>query len=524
VSLAAATLALALSVAPGLAAAATDPGPDGPVDLTRYGRLHRMVATSSSAYLFSSPDFSELAPGDMANPFPVDNAEAFSTPSGADLDDDGDIDFVVGEELGTFYYLENTGNATTPAFTQQSGASNPFDGLSTGDKTAPAFVDIDNDGDYDVITGRDDGQFRFIRNDGTVSVPDLAITANGDNPLDGVDAGTRTAPAFGDLDDDGDFDMLVGLLDGTFGYYQNDGTASAANFTEITGASNPMDGVDVGDHAKPALVDLDNDGDLDLVVGEETGVFFYYENTGDATTPTFAEVTGASNPFDGFSAEEKSAPAFADLDDASGVDMVSGNTDGDFYYYVNADPLPVELTSFEASANGGEVTLRWATASETNNAGFEIQQRIGRRYEVVGWVEGAGTTTEARAYSFTVARTVPGRQAFRLRQVDFDGAFTFSAAREVSVAIAGAYHMSEVFPNPFNPQASFTLTVAQTQNVTVGVYDMQGRMMSLLHSGVLEGEQPYSFQLNGSDWASGKYLVRAVGDRFESSRIVTLLK
>jgi FG-GAP-like repeat len=503
-------------------AAERDSSPDGPIDLTRHGRLLQTTAPRGAVLLFSAPAFTEIAPGNLGNPFPSGNSETFSTPSMGDIDGDGDFDLVSGEEFGGFVYIENTGNNTTPTYIQQSGLDNPLDGLTIGAKNAPALIDIDNDGDLDVVVGQEDGTLSLIENSGDVNTPTFAVA--GVNPLVGEDNGSRSAPTLGDLDDDGDFDLVVGDLAGTLFYYENTGTAGAAVFTLVSGVTSPVDGIDVGDHSKPALNDIDNDGDLDLVVGEDTGVFFYYENTGTAGAAVFSAVVGASNPFNGFDAGDKSAPAFADLDNATGVDMVSGNTAGDFYYYENADPLPVELTSFSAVSNGSQVTLSWTTASETNNAGFEVQQRVGRRFEVVGWVEGAGTSNEARTYSFTTSRAVPGRQAFRLRQVDFDGAFAFSGTREVNVAIGGAFHMGDVFPNPFNPEASFTLTVAQTQNVTVAVYDMQGRMITLLHSGNLEGEQPHAFRMNGGDWASGKYIIRAVGERFESSRIVTLLK
>ncbi|MEZ4698751.1 MAG: FG-GAP-like repeat-containing protein [Rhodothermales bacterium] len=510
-------LALGFFVA---ATAVAGPG-DGPIDLTRYGRLHKTVPTSATL-LFSAPAYTEIAAGDGANPLPSGLTETFSTPSFGDIDGDGDFDVVSGEEFGGFVVLENTGDNANPSFTQLSGVASPLNGVTFGTKNAPALVDIDNDGDLDIIVGQEDGTFALIENSGDANTPTWAIA--GSNPLNGEDNGSRSTPTLGDLDGDGDYDLASGDIDGTIVYYENQGTAGAPVFVELTLAANPFDGIDVGDHSKPALVDIDNDNDLDLVVGEDLGGFFYFENTGDANTPSFSAVVGAGNPFDGFDAGDKSAPAFADLDNATGVDMASGNTMGDYYYYENADPLPVELTSFSAVSNGNEVTLTWTTASETNNAGFEIQQRVGRRFEVVGWVDGAGTSTEARSYSFTTSRAVPGRQAFRLRQVDFDGAFSFSTTREVSVAISGSFHMGDVFPNPFNPQATFTLTVAQTQNVTVAVYDMQGRMVSLLHSGNLEAEQPYQFQMDGGDWASGKYLIRAVGERFESSRIVTLLK
>ena len=151
-----------------------------------------------------------------------------STPSFADLDGDGDLDAIVGEIDGNLHYFENTGSATAPAFTEQTGAANPFDG---------------------------------------------------------VDVGVTSAPSFADLDGDGDLDAVVGENDGILNYFENTGSATAPAFTEHTGAANPFNGVDVGGLSTPSFADLDGDGDLDAVVGEYDGILNYFENTGSANAP-----------------------------------------------------------------------------------------------------------------------------------------------------------------------------------------------------------------------------------------------
>ena len=88
------------------------------------------------------------------------------------------------------------------------------------------------------------------------------------------------------------------------------------------------------------------------------------------------------------------------------------------------DPIPVELTSFTASATGNNVLLEWSTASEINNYGFEIERRsINSEFDVVGFVAGSGTTTEIRNYAFTDDRIADGKYSYRLKQLDFDGSF-----------------------------------------------------------------------------------------------------
>ena len=101
---------------------------------------------------------------------------------------------------------------------------------------------------------------------------------------------------FGDLDGDGDLDMMVGENGGTILYYKNTGSASAPVFAQQTGAANPFNGSDVGCDSAPALVDLDGDGDLDLVVGENDGNLNYFKNTGTASAPVFAAADRRRQP------------------------------------------------------------------------------------------------------------------------------------------------------------------------------------------------------------------------------------
>src|SRR5690606_32421823 len=106
----------------------------------------------------------------------------------------------------------------------------------------------------------------------------------------------------------------------------------------------------------------------------------------------------------------------------------------------DAAALPVELSSFTATLDGEAVVLRWETASETNNAGFEVEYAAveTRRGASLPWqrlafVDGAGTTATAQTYAYRAEGLSPGRYAFRLRQVDFDGAFVYGPEVEVTV-------------------------------------------------------------------------------------------
>ena len=159
-------------------------------------------------------------------------------------------------------------------------------------------------------------------------------------PFDGVDwpdgAKDYYNPAFGDIDRDGDLDMVVGAWNGKLYFFENTGSAMEPEFVAVEGRTSPFHQIDVGLHAAPVLADLDRDGekrcpsfdeprlhislagDLDLIVGENKGKLFYFENKGSARRPEF-DRTGDTSLFSGWGdyngdSELDYIPALADLD------------------------------------------------------------------------------------------------------------------------------------------------------------------------------------------------------------------
>ena len=92
-----------------------------------------------------------------------------------------------------------------------------------------------------------------------------------------------------------------------------------------------------------------------------------------------------------------------------------------------------------------------------------------------------------------------------------------------SEGIPGSYALSDVYPNPFRSEASFTLEVAETQRVTVGVYNLLGQRVSTLYDGTLAAGQAQQLRVQSAGLASGLYLVRVDGEAFSDTRRVTLL-
>jgi hypothetical protein len=198
-------------------------------------------------------------------------------------------------------------------------------------------------------------------------------------------------------------------------------------------------------------------------------------------------------------------------------------------YYDDNTVLPVELTRFEARLDGQSVMLSWETASETNNAGFAVLHTTNPKGEADQWlealfVEGHGTTTEAQSYHYRLEGLNPGTHRFRLKQIDYDGTFAYSPEVEVTVELAEAYRLSAAYPNPFNPQASFTLAVRRAQKVRVAVYNLLGQRVAVLHEGVLPANETHRFVFEAGRLASGLYMIRAEGKQFAATRQVMLAK
>ncbi len=188
-----------------------------------------------------------------------------------------------------------------------------------------------------------------------------------------------------------------------------------------------------------------------------------------------------------------------------------------------AQNLPVELTSFTATANGNAAELLWETASETNNTGFEVQMDAGNGFSPVDFVQGAGSTLEAQSYNLRVADLTAGGYRFRLKQIDLDGAFEFSPVVELAIGSTEPFALS-AGPNPFRRSANVSLQVAVAQDVTVEVFDLLGRSVARLFEGAMDADQSRTFSVDGSALASGLYVVRATGERFTTTRQIVRLR
>lgn len=188
--------------------------------------------------------------------------------------------------------------------------------------------------------------------------------------------------------------------------------------------------------------------------------------------------------------------------------------------------LPVELVAFEATANGAAVVLRWETASETNNAGFAVEMKPAGdpRWQQVDFVEGHRTTATPQLYRRQVDGLVPGLYRFRLKQVDYDGAFTYSPEIEASLALDAPHLLSAAAPNPFTGSTQVALTVERTQHVTAAVYDVIGRQVAQLFDGTMEAGRTHHLAFDATGLPAGLYVLLVRAEHFHASQTVTLIR
>jgi Ca2+-binding RTX toxin-like protein len=218
-----------------------------------------------------------------------------------------------------------------------------------------------------------------------------------------------------------------------------------------------------------------------------------------------------------------------DAVDVGGQILVTGSQPINYFNFESVsfiNSLPVELVAFNGFADGHDVHLRWNTASETNNAGFEVEMAAVAAdepmplWESVGFVEGKGTTSEEQAYSTVIRDLDVGTHRFRLRQVDFDGAFEYSPEVEVTITLDGPFALSPAYPNPVGQAsaANFSLAVAQQQRVRVVLFDALGREVDVLFDEEMTAEEEHRLRIPTNELAPGHYFYRASSDRFEATR------
>jgi hypothetical protein len=200
-----------------------------------------------------------------------------ASPVFVDIDADNDLDLFIGESGGRLHYYKNNGTATAPDYSQESTYFNLID---VGSQSRPFFADLNANGKYDLLIGGASGKIHYFQNVGTPTSPIFLFIS--DNAFD-IDVGVDASPFLVDIDADGDLDLFIGNSLGQIHYYKNRGYSKIPMFL--------LEEIYTADHwtyivanAIPVFADIENDGDFDLFIGNIDGQVHFCRNNGTLST------------------------------------------------------------------------------------------------------------------------------------------------------------------------------------------------------------------------------------------------
>lgn len=279
-----------------------------------------------------------------------------SLPSLADLNGDGQLDLIVGRGgqyagNGSFesslYYFENTGTSAQPAFTLRQrdlGQLKQYGRL----RLAPTFGDLDGDGDLDLIIGQEDGSLFYLENTGTTATPSYA------NPIPNyatIDVGQNSMPQLFDVDGDGDLDLIIGERNGNINFYENTGTATTANFNATPTSQNfgfidtKPQGLLYGNSAPKLAVE---NGETYCFVGQETGAIWQFKDVANNLNSTFTPVDSS---FGNIDEGQRSSLAVGDINQDGTLDFIVGNQRGGLAYFAGRQPVSTQTVAENHTLN-----------------------------------------------------------------------------------------------------------------------------------------------------------------------------
>ncbi|MBN2778607.1 MAG: VCBS repeat-containing protein [Bacteroidales bacterium] len=293
---------------------------------------------------------------------------SYSSPVFADFDTDGDLDLYAGCDAGYIKVFSNDGNAN---FSFESNLQADGTEINFGERSVPVLADLDLDSDLDFYIGNEDGNVEIFYNDGSG-----VFSSGGKLQADGsdIDVGFNSSPEFADLDNDGDLDLYVGERYGSIKCFINDGLGV---FTASTNLYADGEELNIGSYSNPTFADIDNDNDLDLLVGEVIGDINIFANDGNGNFESIGTLEADGNEINCLYGKV----VFANVFNSCSKELFLGNKYGTIQYFSFVDTTAPDVPIIAEVTAECSIIVNPPTAND--NCGIEI----------------TGTTTDPTEYS-----------------------------------------------------------------------------------------------------------------------------
>lgn len=409
---------------------------------------------------------------------PVDLA-SFPAAYYLDLNNDNAKDLIIApctetisKNIDNILFYKNTAGALAPVFELSNDKFLSEDMIEVGTGANVELYDVNKDGLTDMLIGNFGyysptppyiSGISYYQNVGTTKVPEFNLVTQDFANLNALNL-NGIHPCFGDVDGDGDDDMIIGDADGLVHYFNN--TAGAGNPVNFVLTEPNYFGIDVGQFSAPYLFDINNDSKLDLIIGERAGNLNYYENIGTQTAADFTLITdslGYVNVKIWWDNEGYSDPIFY-TNGSGNTELLIGSKRGSVFLYNN-------ITG-NVNGNFALVDSVFAGVSEKSRASISRAD-----------IDNDGI------YDILVGNNA--------------GGVVFYSSTTVGIEDSPKINAFSIYPNPAKNIVNIQINEnSNSKYNNIQVYSVTGQ---LVHGSSFN---TYKTQLNTSDWPTGVYFIK----------------